>query len=124
MPILAQGFDPGMDLLMQILLILAGGYALYTCRNMDRWAKLPGSKFIYPYGCPTSTCEDPAALKKFLKPRLLVFGIWSLAAAAISLVVSYVFDNNPIYAMILAAFVMADLVYYLVIISKASSKFW
>lgn len=121
---LAQSFAPGMDLLMQICFLVCGGYGLYTWRNMDKWSSLPANKIIYPYGCPTSNCDDPEALKKFMRPRILIFSILCLATGIFSLVTSRVLGNSPVYVMLTAAVGMAAIVFYMVTISQASKKFW
>lgn len=119
-----QSYNTGMDLLMQICFFVAGFYGLYTCRNMGRWEKLPANKILYPQGCPTSTCDDPEALKKFMYPRLMTFSILCILVGAASFVISRYLSNAPLYAMATAMVGLLAVVYYMSVIRRASKKFW
>lgn len=114
---------PGIDLMLQICFILCGGYALYTWKNIDRWSELPGTKFIYPNGCPVDTSKEPEAFLKFIKPRMLVFGLGCFLSGVVSVINTYAWGDNKILGLVTAACGFAAVIFYMVSIGQASKRY-
>lgn len=114
---------PGIDLMLQIAFILCGGYALYTWKNIDHWSELPLTRFIYPSGCPVDNSKEPEAFLKFMKPRMLIFGLVCFLAGVASVVNKYAWGNNMALGLTLAGCGFASVIFYMVSIGQASKRY-
>lgn len=76
-----------------------GGYCLRMWWITKSWKKLQPNEFLYPVNGVPSACLDPEVYLHFLRPRLLLLGIWVLLGAAVSVLV-WVLTPTPFWAAV------------------------
>ena len=69
------GFDSMLELLLVGMLVISGGYALYTVIRLHVTQYLFPNRFLYPSNCKPEDCTDVGGFIKYIVPRLLIFGI-------------------------------------------------
>lgn len=113
-----------LDALLQISFLAGGVYSLFTGIQMARWDKLRDSKFIYPTNCKPADCTDPAGFRGFIRPRLLLFGVFCLLTAVCSFFASFV-PASPGW-LVWAAFGLGvgAVALYASAIRRAYTRFW
>lgn len=121
--LLASSFMPGIDLLLQIVFILCGGYILYTWKNIERWSELPLTRYIYPNGSPVENSKEPEAFLKFMKPRMLIVGLVCFLSGVLSVVNAYALGNNMALGLVTAGCGFAAMIFYMVSIGQASKRY-
>ena len=64
-----------LDLLILAALGGCGAFAVYTGLAARRWTALRKNPFLYPVGLSPEDCLDPKGFLRFIRPRVLVFGV-------------------------------------------------
>lgn len=71
-----------LDLLILAALGGCGAFAVYTGLAARRWTALRKNPFLYPVGLSPEDCLDPKGFLRFIRPRVLVFGVLCLTGSA------------------------------------------
>ena len=78
-----------LDVLVTILLVGAGGYALAACIRLKREQVLFENKILYPSQCTPENCLDPEGYIAYIVPRMSLFGavcvVFGIAVLVMSL---------------------------------------
>ena len=78
-----------LDVLVTILLVGAGGYALAACIRLKREQALFENKILYPSQCTPENCLDPEGYIAYIVPRMSLFGavcvVFGIAVLVMSL---------------------------------------
>lgn len=116
-----------LDILLVVLLIGAGLYAIYVAIKLRVKCELFKSRFLYPGNCPPEECTDPAGFMTFAFPRLLILGIACVILGALTGV--YKLAGAALYPewvdlYVVPAVALGVFAWYIVAQRKASKLFW
>lgn len=67
--------DSILEMILMAMLLLSGGYALYTVIRLVRTQYLFPNRFLYPSNCKPEDCTDVPGFIAFIVPRLTIFGV-------------------------------------------------
>lgn len=112
------------DLLILVLLIGVGAYALYSVAKVKKAGELIDNKLLYPGNCDPKDCLDPAAFLDFIVPRLMVFGAACLVMGLVTALTTYVIAVPPWLDLVKPVFAIAAFIYYMVAQHRAAKIFW
>ena len=112
--------------MMTITMLWAGGYAIYSVIRLQRDYILFDNSIIYPAQCKPRDCKDVGGFIAFMAPRLWIFGILCAVIGLVMLLSQalrvLVLPDWGDYALLGAG--LAVIVWYMVVINRASKKFW
>ena len=114
-----------LTIILLIMLIGSGVYALYTYIRLHRTCMLFPNKFLYPGGCTADKCVDEDGFIDYIEPRLLLLGIAMLLCGIVYGAYSLVLKRSYLWADILTVMIPAGVfVWYMVVQRKAAKNFW
>ena len=118
----------GMNNILDILFLAcfggAGIYGSFTAFSMVRWTELRPNKLIYPSEITPNNCQNPEGFRRYQLPRLIVFSVLALIAAAAFCLGVFV-PGMPKWLLYAGyGLSLADIVYYCVVVNKAYRLFW
>ena len=112
-----------LDVLVTILLVGAGGYALAACIRLKREQALFANKIHYPSQCTPENCLDPEGYIAYIVPRMSLFGavcvVFGIAVLVMSLLKVGIIATTVQTVIVLAVFVYISVVH-----NRASKIFW
>ena len=115
-----------MDMLLLVLLLGCGAYALYTAIRLKSCGYLFANKFLYPGNCNPTDCLDEVGFMEFMLPRLWILGIVCLLLGAVYALNVYFGLGLPYwvsaYAMPWAVPVIC--IWYILAQARAAKRFW
>ena len=107
-----------LDVLVTILLVGAGGYALAACIRLKREQVLFENKILYPSQCTPENCYIA-----YIVPRMSLFGavcvVFGIAVLVMSLLKVGIIATTVQTVIVLAVFVYISVVH-----NRASKIFW
>lgn len=115
-----------LDVLMIVMIIGCGLYAIYTAIRVKREYMFFENKFLLPGNCKPEDCTDPEGFFDFIAPRMLFFGISLILCGILDAFVVYMVRGHGIGWMYWLQMVpvMAVLVWFVLFQKKASKEFW
>lgn len=114
-----------LTIILLIMLIGSGVYALYTYIRLHRTCMLFPNKFLYPGGCTADKCVDEDGFIEYIEPRLLLLGIAMILCGIVYGAYSMVWKKSFLWADILTVMIPAGVfVWYMVVQRKAAKNFW
>lgn len=114
-----------LTIILLIMLIGSGVYALYTYIRLHRTCMLFPNKFLYPGGCTADKCVDVDGFIDYIEPRLLLLGIAMLLCGIVYGAYSLVLKQSYLWADVLTVMIPAGVfVWYMVVQRKAAKNFW
>lgn len=118
----------GFSILILILLLGSGGYAVYLWIRLRREWYLIDNKFLLPGNCTAADCKDPDGFLEYISPKLLIFGI---ALIVFGLLYLPGFFNAPMPALLADILNIAMpvlgfgiFVCFIILQAKAAKLFW
>lgn len=109
--------------LMDVIVVAAGFYVLYGWYLLTFKDEIKEGLVISKAQDPKK-CKDREGFKKYIGPRLLVFGIAAICSGAVGLIQSYVMPiPNAVYWVFYIIFV-AVIVWYAISARKADKMFF
>lgn len=112
-----------LDVLITILLVGAGGYALYACGRLKKGNELIENKILYPSNCPPEACLDPEGFISYILPRMSLFGIACVVFGIAVLLMSLL--QVGLAATIVQTVVVLSVFIYISVVQNRSAKlFW
>ena len=119
------GMTQMLDLLMVVILLGAGAYALYTAIKLRRTCMLFPSKMLYPGSCSNTDCLDPEGFMDYILPRLTILGVSLLLLGIAYIVLRMVLKIDHLAFDICAMAVpFGVLVWYMFIQRRCAKLFW
>lgn len=113
------------DILMVIMLLGCGVYAIYTVIKLKKLCYLFPSSFLYPGDCKPEECADPFGFMDYMCPRVLIFGIAMLVIGALFLADMLLLSIDAAWLDIgYLVLPVALFVWYIVAQRKAAKRFW
>lgn len=114
-----------LSLILIVMLLGCGVYALYTYFRLHRTCALFPNKFLYPGGCTADTCADVDGFIDYIEPRLLLLGLAMLLLGGAYFYYSIILKATFLWADIISVVLPAGvLVWYMVVQRKAAKEFW
>ena len=114
-----------LSIILLIMLVGSGVYALYTYIRLHRTCMLFPNKFLYPGNCTAETCVDVDGFIDYIEPRLLLLGIVMLLCGIAYAVYAMVLKASILWVDIAAVVIpVAIFVWYMLVQRKASKEFW
>ena len=114
-----------MQILLLVLLVGAGVYALYSAIRLHREQMLFPNKFLYPGDCKPEDCADVGGFIDFILPRTLLLGASMLVMGVALALNTYVFLLDALWidiAMLVLPF--GVFLWYIIAQRKAAKRFW
>ncbi|MBE6927126.1 MAG: hypothetical protein E7467_01325 [Ruminococcaceae bacterium] len=119
------GMSDLMSITLTAILLLSGGYGLYTVIRLRRDYMLFPSKFLYPGDCKPEDCLDSFEFIMYMTPRMAVWSIVMLLMGAAFIVNEFVLHITDLWVNILVCALPAiSFIWLLVIQRKAAKRFW
>lgn len=121
-----DGFVDMLDMLMLVMLLGCGAYALYTAIRLRRSYMLFPNKFLYPGDCAPEDCLDEGGFIDYMLPRLTALGISMLVMGIAYAVALYLLDgaSNTIVDIASIFLPCGAFVWYIILQRKAAKLFW
>lgn len=115
-----------MDLYMilDVLVLICGIYALGQWMKLKQAGKLIDCKLIFPNGCNAGNCREPEAFYAYIMPRFLVFGALTIISglfATLNDVLAFLPSTATLIANGIFFFVI---IYFGVVISRSYRRFF
>ena len=111
------------DLIVTILLVGGGIYAIYSCLNLKKEQYLFENKILYPSNCSPDDCLDPAGFIAFIVPRMLYFGVMCILFGIFTLVTSFM-EMGTIVMIAETVAVLAVFVYIGFMNNRSAKYYW
>lgn len=104
--------------------LAAGVYVLYVWYRLQAVRRLFENSLLIPRDFRIKDCADPDGYIRYLKPRLLILGLYlALYGIVAMLNNSLQFYNNTV-SMVLNGVALAVIIWYAVCSSKAVKRYW
>lgn len=116
--------DEALDILLLVSFFIGGVYAVWTSLQMRGWTELRANKFIYPNGCTLENCQEPQAFLRYMRPRVLLFGVLCLLTAVTFLCGTYVPQCPRWMLWITLALGVSAVALYVFNIRRVGARFW
>ncbi len=114
-----------LSIILLIMLVGSGVYALYTYIRLHRTCALFPNKFLYPGNCTPDKCVDVDGFIDYIEPRLLVLGVAMLLCGIAYGLYSMLLKGSIIWVDIATIVIPAGIfVWYMVVQRKASKEYW
>lgn len=101
-----------------------GGYCLWLWRTVRSWEALRQIEFLYPANRAPSACLDPQVYLGFLRPRLLILGIWLVLGAVVSTLLWALGPTPFIGALALLLWMLSSSLLYMTWMTMAARHYW
>lgn len=109
--------------LMDIIFVGAGLYMFYTLYLMKKTGEIKTSMLLNKE-VDIRKCKDLEGYKKFMEPKMLIFGIASVIYGGYGLINSYVMPLPVVSYWIIMALFLAVLVWFALQSKKSVEMFW
>lgn len=119
------GLVDGMDLLMLVLLLGLGIYALYAAIRLNREQMLFENKLLYPGDCKIDDCVDEGGFIDFVIPRIAILGGAMLFMGILLGLNMLIFKLDALWVdIVMMVLPVAVFAWYIVVQRKAAKLFW
>lgn len=108
---------------MDLIFVICGLYILYAYYLLVAKNEIKEGVLI-PKGLSPKKCKDFEGYKKYIGPRVLIFGIYATAMGGIGLYQDYVARLPFAVYTVLYVLFFAVMILYLVATKKAEKMFW
>ena len=127
--------EQALEVIILVILVGFGGYAVYTGIQLKRRGYLFDNRILYPGNCKKEDCTDEYGFVDFMTPRMFICGGLSLVLGIFSGLVFFA-DKLPegmkkVFALpawfttyVLPFLGLGIFVWYIIIQTKASKRFW
>ena len=116
--------DNSMLSLFDFISLAAGGYALYTWYQLLTTKKLFANSLLIPKDQVPKDCKDSDAYIRYIKPRVLILGVFLALFGLISLVNSNLHLYNNMVDMALTFVAVIVIVWYAVCSVRSFRRYW
>lgn len=104
--------------------LAAGVYVLYVWYRLHAVRRLFENSLLIPKDFRIKDCGDPDGYIRYLKPRLLILGLYLAIYGLVALVNNSLQFYNRTVAIILNGVALAVIIWYAVCITKAVKRYW
>ncbi len=120
-----QSLTDMMDLLMIVLLIGCGVYAMFSALKLRKLSYLFPNSFIYPGNCKPDDCTDAPGFIIYIFPRLMILGAGMLVFGILFLLATKVLGMVTLWVNIVSVVLpLALFGWYIVVQRRAAKRFW
>ena len=120
-----MGMVDAMDILMLVLLIGFGAYALYTALRLNREQMLFANKILYPGECKPEDCADEGGFIDFIIPRAIILGSALLLMGILLGLNIFLFKLDAMWVdIVMMVLPIGVFSWYIVSQRKAAKLFW
>lgn len=104
--------------------LAAGAYVLYVWYRLQAVGRLFENSLLIPKDYRIKDCADPDGYIRYLKPRLLILGLYLALYGIMALINSNLQLYNNTVSMVLNGVALAVIIWYAVCSSKAVKRYW
>ncbi len=120
-----SGMIDTLDMLLLIMLLGFGVYAIYSAIRLYKEQLLFPNKILYPGNCAPEDCILEGEFIDYIVPRILFFGLSFLLMGVAMALNMYVFKLSSIWVdLSTMVFPVTVIVIYVVMQRKAAKLFW
>ena len=116
--------DQSFLMMFDFISIGCGVYILYTLIKLQAYGRLFPNSLLIPNGKSPKDCNDPQGYITYLKPRLLILGIFVLLFGLLSLLNESMQFFSFAGTMIFVAVTFAVIAWYGVCSTKTFKRYW
>ena len=113
-----------MMLLFDVLLALAGVFAMTQWVKLKTAGKLVDCKLIYPSECSADNCRDPEGFYAYVQLRLLLFSVAALISGVLLLANDFLHFLSDLASMAVGVVFFVIIIWYGAVISRAYKRFF
>jgi|GEM_PF-569511 len=114
-----------LDILLWVMLLGYGAYALYTAIRLRRTYMLFANKFLYPGNCSMDTCLDEDGFIDYILPRITAWGCFMVLFGILFMVNTYVIKLSGLWVDLAAILLpVGSVIWYMFIQRKAAKLYW
>lgn len=113
-----------LDLIILGVLACCGVFGIFTALSTRRWSELKPNLFLYPVGLSPEDCLDGKGFLRYIRPRVLAFGLLCLAGAALSAVSQFVLPDLDWLETGSFCLILGAMALYGWQIRQAGRRFW
>lgn len=120
------GLSGMMSLFLVVTLIGAGVYSLYSVIKLKKEGYLFPNRLLYPGNCAPEDCLDEVGFMNYIAPRISIFGIGCIVFGVLVALDEYVgFGMAPwISTFALSGLGILMFIWYIIVLNKASKRYW
>lgn len=120
-----SGMSNMLEVLLVVMVIGCGIYALYTAIRLRRTYMLFPNKFLYPGNCSPDDCADEDGFIDFILPRMTILGVAMLVIGALLAVNQYLrLASGLLIDLVTVIVPFGCFVWYILVQRKAAKLFW
>lgn len=114
-----------LDVLLVVMVIGCGVYALYTAIRLRRTFMLFPNKFLYPGNCGPDDCVDEDGFIDFILPRMTILGVALLVIGALLVLNTYVWGLSGLVLDLATIIVPCGCFFWYILVQRKAAKlFW
>lgn len=119
------GLSGMLDVLLVVMVIGCGVYALYTAIRLRRTFMLFPNKFLYPGNCGPDDCVDEDGFIDFILPRMTILGVALLVIGALLVLNTYVWGLSGLVLDLATIIVPCGCFFWYILVQRKAAKlFW
>ncbi len=122
----AVTLDHTFRIVLIVMLLACGAYALYSAVRLHKTCELFDNKFLYPGNCKPADCLDPLGFIEFIVPRCAIFAVILVVLGVLDALVAYVLVPSWMTYFEIAMIVLPvlDFIWLIAVQRKAARDFW
>lgn len=113
-----------MDLMLIVLFLGVGLYALYSYFTIKKSGTLQDNKLLLPGGKEAATCKEVPDFLAFMLPRLLALGVGLLALSGAVILQGMYGGDSPLVTTALTLLPLILFIWYVLQQRKAAERYW